>query len=279
MRNWRLTVCAALPLIACLSAQRAGSATGGSQSAATAGKVRAGQEVERVPPSAKPVHSPRGRVLTLGMTREELLKTFGSASRCYVPKTYKHFPSAECAAARGVWDIVVDVYNRKTKANEYEIRVGYGADARQSRLHPQVRLGRFDFFVDRLMTAQELLADIPEIAAWCSSGCRIVGVPYPSPELMLYVEAPTSEQRQLAALAASTGIPYKGDHDWMPAATLIPEDGAKLPASKEEWFGLRIKQVIFSATEAGFQGQHEKYVSLGLTRTKLQDLGRFSPSR
>jgi hypothetical protein len=201
------------------------------------------------------------RVFRLGMLKQEVLQAFGQPSGCYVPESSQYYPISECAAAHRVWDRVFEVYHRKTATNEYQIEFIYGPDSRESRLHPKIRLGRLDFLLDKPRSADAVLADVPEIALWCSAGCLLSG----GESLLVCPENPTDEQRQLAALAAAEHLPDDGDFHWIPTIELLPDKELQdtKPLSREKWLKVSIKQVIFSASSTCYG----------------TDLGDFPPKR
>jgi hypothetical protein len=203
------------------------------------------------------------RIFKLGMVKQEVQQSFGQPSGCYVPEDGRYYPIDECSYVHRVWDRVFDVYKRKTSTNEYRIQVIYGPDSRESRLHPKIRLAEINFLLDKPKGANFVLADISEITAWCSSGCKLYGAE--DSKLLLCPENPSQEQRKLAALVAADYLPYDGDSDWVPSIELFSEKGQQErgPLSREDWLKLQINQVMFTAASGNCEGR--------------DDLGGFPP--
>ena len=113
----------------------------------------------------------------LGMTAEEVRKAFGMPVMYFNHTTKLYFDSsAELRAAARLGHDVDDVYVRRTTRNSYRCRVGYGLDARQSRLNPIKRVKQVDFELDRPVDdVKAVLSDlgVSEAARLCARGCNI----------------------------------------------------------------------------------------------------------
>ena len=128
----------------------------------------------------------------------------------------------EYSAGLSVWNPIWDIYMRETKSNLYEIQLAYVPDTSKSRLKPTERLRGLTILVDKPATATRLLADLPEAASICRTGCDLYSVPGPAEKYVLaYPSKPTPEQTQLG-YALATG--FKGEpskEEWCIVVKLI----------------------------------------------------------
>src|ERR1035438_8429009 len=103
-------------------------------------------------------------------------KAFGRPDKWFVFDTKQYIRTQdEFSAAVQVYQVIDDVYMRKTPANLYEVQLGYLSDARTSRLRPVQRLVRLEALVDRPAPAKTLLPDFPEASVICRAGCDLYG--------------------------------------------------------------------------------------------------------
>jgi hypothetical protein len=120
-------------------------------------------------------------------------------------------------------------------------------------LHPKLRLATILILLDRSAKLADVLADLPEITAWCSPDCQVFGRVSGHPELVLWVPVPADGQRQAATLAAGLVLPASdGQHDWSPAVELELDSQAR-PSSQNAWLSASIKQVRISAIDMTFE--------------------------
>jgi hypothetical protein len=190
----------------------------------------------------------------LGMTIQEVTQLFGLPGKCYVRERGEHrFTPIECDVAEEIYDDVRDVYTRKTKTNEYELRMEYTVDASKSRLHPELRLLSVVLVVDRPTPMAEIVADLPEARRLCAGGCLMIGSLLGRsftdrsgrgrPELVLYPKNPGKEELAEAANNAN-GYGRPGDQkvledhpgDWVFALGLSWEDEELMEKTKDAIF-------------------------------------------
>ncbi len=105
-----------------------------------------------------------------------------------------------CKGELGADGLSVHTYRRRTSQNEYELKVGCGADDRESQLHPSMRVLSLIVVPDKPATAPSLVADLAEIRTWCSTPCSLVYEEWLPDGLVAYSTAPKAEDLGLATL-------------------------------------------------------------------------------
>lgn len=145
----------------------------------------------------------------LGTPRTEIARKFGAPTIFYAPEAQRHFfGETEYNAAVGIWSLW-DVYRRKTLTNEYELRLMFGFDQRESRLHPVRRLSSVDFEIDKPAGYLSILGDLSEAEGLCVGGCLIYGTGFDG-SIVIMAEHPSAEDTSLANLL------YHGFDDGQP---------------------------------------------------------------
>jgi len=109
----------------------------------------------------------------LGMTQTEMFAAFGEPESYLNVRTQGHLSRKEFITISGRC-MCRPLYNRKTKANEYEIVVFERGDESASRLHPTIRIEEVRFRLDRNMTEEQAAADIDEIRMECNGQCALL---------------------------------------------------------------------------------------------------------
>lgn len=113
-------------------------------------------------------------------------------------------------------------YTLRTRSNEYAATAVYRADERDGDV--VARLVSVQMDVARPGPLEAILGDLPEAYALCPYGCSLVGIADPrDPEVILYPDPPSEDQRAAASGAASW---------WSPAR---PEVGSWVPGIRLRW--------------------------------------------
>lgn len=177
-------------------------------------------------PPAFPQQEPTAEI-ELGRTMQEIVTAFGSQQECYVGDIHEHrFTPTECRAAEDVYDDVRDAYTRRTKTNEYELRMGYGVDSSKSKLHPDLRLEDVEIIIDRPKPFVEIASDLPEAKRLCAGGCFRFGtisdvLARDGPVMILYAKNQAQEdQANSQKVACGFGECKEGEKDWFFAIQL-----------------------------------------------------------
>jgi len=122
-------------------------------------------------PQTKIILSPNSpKVFSIGMSREEMIATFGKPAAYFGTRTQRHIPADQSEAACSS-ELCRPIYTRKTKANEYEIVVTESPDVSQSRLHPTARIRELRFHLDHEMKPADAINDIDELRELCRGKC------------------------------------------------------------------------------------------------------------
>ena len=227
--------------------------------------------------------------LQLGTAKEEVRALFGEPRLHYASEPGQYYTSEEYPVVARIYRAVSDVYTRKTTTNEYEIQVLYDADPRQSRLHPEERVYRVRFILDRPVPVLALLDDLVEAGLFAASACSLFGASDNLGDKILVVpEYPTPEQRELAAALATGWRPDETDGRWVPCLELELERNAdsRSPGSLEvfvapiDWLNVPVLEALLHVTDMDFQVHIAKrYGTLpgGYVGNIFRPLGRWSP--
>lgn len=157
-------------------------------------------------------------------------------------------------------------YVRRTDVNEYELRLEFGQDDSESRLHPVTRLRRVEIAIDRPRPAKEVLADIPEALQLCGSGCSLLGVVTDGnfnyePHIIAYPAQPTAEQSRVAALLGTNWRPETAKAAWVPAVILTWKTSYGSSYAPVDWLNQPIEAATFTVVAPSIEmlrGTHEK---------------------
>jgi hypothetical protein len=138
--------------------------------------------------------------LILGEARTSISKRVGAPRTFYTPEDGgRHlFGDSEYRAAIGIWSPILDVYQRKSENNEFEFRLKFGFDDRDSKLHPIERLESIQIVIDRPTGYLSILADLPEASAVCQMSCLVYGDPFGN--IKVIPEKPSIEEQALSLL-------------------------------------------------------------------------------
>jgi hypothetical protein len=174
----------------------------------------------------------------LGTPRQDIWEAFGRPDKWFVFDTKQYIRTQEFSAAVQVYQVIDDVYMRKTPANLYEVQLGYLSDARTSRLRPVQRLVRLEALVDRPAPAKTLLPDFPEASVICRAGCDLYGVTFSSDVYVLaYPSNPTMEEKK-SGLEMALGFNREGVDELRKALALVDEgspNANKPSETKDDW--------------------------------------------
>jgi hypothetical protein len=121
------------------------------------------------------VSRPRSAI-TLGMRGSQVREIFGDPKAYWDGGGMRYLP--EQARAIPPSSAYMDVYEVSTALNTYEMRISYGSDDSESRLHPTPRVFSVHFELDKrvaLNDVRKLLQDLPEAVALCGAECSIAG--------------------------------------------------------------------------------------------------------
>jgi len=122
-------------------------------------------------PETKTVSSPDSpKLFTIGMSREEMVATFGKPAEYFGTRTQRHIPADQSEAACSI-ELCRPIYTRKTKANEYEIVVTESPDVSKSPLHPTARIRELRFHLHHDMKPADAINDINELRELCGGKC------------------------------------------------------------------------------------------------------------
>jgi hypothetical protein len=239
----------------------------------------------------------------LGRTMQEIVTAFGSPQECYVGDIHEHrFTPTECGAAEDVYDNVRDVYTRKTKTNEYELRMGYGVDSSKSKLHPDLRLEDVEMIIDKPKPFVEIASDLPEVKRLCAGGCSRFGTisgacTINGPVLVLYPRKLAEEDQANAEKVASgfgDSAGKEGPKDWFFAICLGWTDGDLMERTRNgdhfsdgkivysgptandvDWLKHPIEQIEITVESPSFL-KSEGELDFG-PRPAVVDLGEYKP--
>lgn len=220
--------------------------------------------------------------LVPGMTRDEVRQQLGEPKNFYSRKTKKHYPAGpEAVAAQQLYGPLLDVYNRKTTNNEYELRVEYSADVPESGLRPAIRVNRAWFIADRGVAARAILADLDEAVDLCrDSGCRLKAKVGPPRSLECLVENPTRAQEKLADRVANGWMTFEGRSDgfrWTPAIILTRAAWTydhTSPMKTVDWLDEKIEEAELSVTDLLQEAREANEA----THRPVIDLGIWNPA-
>jgi len=157
-------------------------------------------------------------------------------------------------------------YVRRTDLNEYELRLEFGQDDSESRLHPVTRLRRVEIAIDRPRPAKEVLADVPEALQLCDRGCSLLGVVTDGnfnyePHIIAYPAQPTAEQSHVAALLGTNWRPETAKAAWVPAVILSWKSSYGSSYAPVDWLNQPIEAATFTVVAPSVEmlrGTHEK---------------------
>jgi hypothetical protein len=114
--------------------------------------------------------SPKAKLFKVGMSQSEMVAAFGVPQSYFDVNTQRHISRNEFLLIQGSC-LCRPLYGRKTPNNEYEITIFETVDESSSRLHPTIRVKEVRFTLDRQMTDEQALADIPEAINECGGKC------------------------------------------------------------------------------------------------------------
>jgi hypothetical protein len=201
--------------------------------------------------------------IKVGEPKEQVRQEQGSPGRIYIPSLNK---TVAFSAAAGFADVPMhDVWNRRLKANEFDVKVVYEEDSSASRLHPTARVRLVGFYPDKPQPIRALLKEIPEAHSLCAQGCRIAAVyAYDAPGLdpLMYVcpEATGAEWWR----STNTRVCFDV---WFEAQSL-----PKNPTPPFAWDRYKIKFLnLESLTTAGLTEPSSYW------HTHVDDLGAWAP--
>jgi hypothetical protein len=157
------------------------------------------------------------------------------------------------------------IYSRKTASNEYQLRVFYSMDTRQSRLHPTARVVAVDFVFDHPLPLGDALTDLVEAQELCAERCRVVALSkLDERKILVYPVAITAEQRDLAGLAAE-GYQRAPDEQfsWSPAIFLTPvrPTTATVDWSSVEQLRIGVSAPSFETRQMSIPGFYSKVIA------------------
>jgi hypothetical protein len=155
-------------------------------------------------------------------------------------------------------------YARRTDINEYELRLEFGQDDSESRLHPVTRLRRVEIMIDRPRPAKLVLADIPEALQLCDGGCSLLGgisdaIFLYEPHIIAYPVRPTAKQSSLAALLGTNWRPGTAKTAWVPAVILRWGSPYGTSHGPVDWLNKPIERATFTVVAPSAEMKPMKY--------------------
>ncbi len=169
-------------------------------------------------------------------------------------------------------------YARKTATNEYSINPWYENDFTESRLHPATVLTSVSMTVDHPKAVLEILKDFPETAQLCFKRCRILGLQASSggvPQIVVFPEEPSEEQKQLAECAASHHAVRDRPQNPIPAVFLYWERRETCTHFDEGSLKLAITSLKFSVVDPSFPRQHPVDLAFNCHEPGTTEIGWF----
>ncbi len=213
----------------------------------------------------QPLRAPE--TFQLGADREQVHALFGAPVETKAPQSLLSS------------DVLIEVYSRRTLANEYEVELAYGADTRASRLHQVLRVTSIEFVLDKPRPAPEVLRDLPEAREVCAPGCRMTGfLEAFGYEIWVYLVSPSDQQREFASSLAGRFKDKPADTSRTLGLYLSWEQGRSTPAPAPNWQTQPIERVLIGAMAVEANARNAaRSAAMGL-RPPAVELGDWPPT-